>query len=433
MYKHRISRRQFIQRTATVTTAPLILSNSVMGRGDAVEANDKINVGVIGSGGRGRYHMIECHRHKKNAHVVAICDVNAANRDRAQKMIHEMHEAEDCTAYSDFRELLARDDIDAVTITVPDHWHALIAVAAAKAGKHVYSEKPFSYSVAEGRAMVDAIHAAGKTFQHGTQQRSDKNFRLACELARNGYLGDLETIRVGSPYGHKGGSTVPVDPPEGLDFEFWLGPAPDHAYTAGRCDGTDGNGWYHIRDYSGGWMTAWGSHDIDIAHWGGGFDETCPISVEARATFPDEGVYDTAYTWHAECQYANGVKVIYATEDENPHGVRFEGSEGWVFVNRGKLEASKKSLLKTKMRGNDIRLAVSDNHFGNFFDCIRSGATTVAPASIANNSTNACHLMNIAIARGKKLEWNPAKEQFVGDDAANTMLARPMRAPWSLS
>ena len=431
MRKTGISRRRFMRRSAALGIAPLVIPASVLGK-EGSPPSERISIGHIGVGGRGRGHAVSSHKLADKAYVAAVCDVRAANRERAQAMVNEMHQNEDCAAYADFREVLARDDIDAVSIAVPDHWHALIAVAAARAKKHIYSEKPLAYTVAEGRAMVDAVKKHGVIFQHGTQQRSDKNFRFACELARNGRLGALHTIRVGSPFGERGGSTEQAPVPEGLDYEFWLGPAPFTPYTPGRCDGSGGDGWYHIRDYSGGWVTAWGSHDVDIAHWGGGMDGTCPVEIAGRGEFPTEGVYDTAWKWRVECRYANGITVVYASEDENPHGVRFEGSDGWVFVNRGTLKAEPESLLKEKFSGDDVRLPVSDDHFGNFFDCIRSGAKPVAPIEAAHNSTTACHLCNIAIVLKRTLRWAPEKEQFVDDEEAMRLLARPMRAPWTI-
>ena len=389
-------------------------------------------IGVIGVGGRGRSHISGGYATSKNARVLAVCDVNAANTGLAKSLVDQVNGDSGCAVYEDFRELLARDDIDAVSIAVPDHWHALIAVAAARAGKHMYSEKPLAYTHAEGKAMVDAVHEHRVIFQFGSQQRSMPGFRKACMLARNGHLGKLHTIRVGSPYGLRGGSIEQAPPPEGLNYEFWLGPSPYTPYTPGRCDGADGGGWYQIRDYSGGWITAWGSHDVDIAQWGNGTDDTGPVEVVGHAEYPTEGVYDTAWKWHFECTYANGVKLIYASEDENPHGVKFEGSDGWVFVNREKLEAEPSSLLDEDLGTDAVQLIASDNHMENFIDACRTGAPLAAPIESAHRSTTICHLCNIAAYLGRPLRWDPVAELFENDDMANWMLSRAMRGPWTI-
>ena len=423
------SRRTFLQCAAGLAASPYIVPASVFGQ---TAPSNLTTIGVIGVGGRGRRHISGGYANSKQGRVLAVCDVNAQNTEKAKSLVDQVYGDSGCAVYGDFRELLARDDIDAVSIAVPDHWHALIAVAAARAGKHIYSEKPLAYTYAEGKAMVDAVHEHGVVFQHGTQQRSMPSFRHACMLARNGRLGKLHTIRVGSPFGLRGGSTEQTPPPEGLNYEFWLGPAPYTPYTPGRCDGGGGEGWYQIRDYSGGWITAWGSHDVDIAQWGHGTDDTGPVEVVGHAEYPTEGVYSTAWKWHMECTYADGVKLIYASEDENPHGVKFEGSDGWVFVNREKLEAEPASLLEEPFGPDDVQLIVSDNHMENFLDAIRTGAPLAAPIEVAHRSTTICHLCNIAGYLGRTLRWDPATERFKDDDMANWMLSRAMRGPWRL-
>ncbi len=426
------SRRSFLKGAAAIAGFPTIISSAALGRSE-IPPSEKINLGIIGTGGQGRYHMGNYNRFQDQARVVAICDVNAANVQKAREELAKMYGKDEVACFGDFRELLARPDIDAVSIAVPDHWHALIAVSAAKAGKHVYCEKPLAYSIAEGKAIVDTVKKCGVVFQHGTQQRSGAQYRLACELALNGRLGKLTTIRVGSPNGLRGGSVEVAPVPEGLDYEMWLGPAPYHDFTPGRCDGSSGHGWYQIRDYSGGWITAWGAHDVDIAQWGNGADKSGPIEVEAVAEYPTTGAYNTAWKWHAECRYANGVTVIYASADENPHGIRFQGDKGWVFLNREEIRADPESLLKEQFGEGDIRVPVSDDHYLNFLECIRTHATPVASVDIAHRTTTACHLVNIALARGGKVRWNPETESIVGDPEAGKLLSRTMRAPWSLS
>ena len=431
MIKMKTSRRNFLKCATTIAGFPTIISSAALGRSE-IPPNSKIAIGVIGTGGQGGHHKGNYYRLREQAEVIALCDVNAANLKKTQEGVARMYGKDQTTCFEDFRELLARPDIDAVSITVPDHWHALIAIAAAQAGKHIYCEKPLAYSIAEGKAIVDAVKKHGVVFQHGTQQRSNVKYRLACELALNGRLGKVHTIRVGSPNGPQGGSTEPAPVPEGLNYEFWLGPAPYHDYTPGRCDGSGGTGWYHIRDYSGGWITAWGSHDVDIAQWGNGSDDSGPVEVEARAEYPTSGVYDTAWKWHAECRYTNGVTVIYSSADENRHGIRFEGDKGWVFVNREELTAGPESLLKEQFAEGEIRVPVSDDHFANFLSCIRSRTTPIASVEIAHRTTTACHLVNIALARGGKVRWNPETESIVDDPEAVKLMSRTMRPPWSL-
>lgn len=394
-------------------------------------ANARLAIGVIGSGGRGKAHLKE-YFSDAGARVVAVCDVRADQAQAAKALVDKQYGDTSCRAFGDFRELLARGEVDAVSIAVPDHWHALVALAAIRAGKHVYLEKPMAYTIPEGRAIVEAVRRKGVVMQNGTQQRSMANYRLACELVRNGRIGRLHTVRVGSPFGFRGGSTAPAPVPEELNYDMWLGPAPVVPYTAGRCDGGSGAGWYHIRDYSGGWVTAWGAHDIDSAHWGMGADATGPVEIDAWGIFPEVGVYDTAWQWRAECTYADGVKVIYATEQENRHGVRFEGTDGWVFVRRGFTDAHPKTLLYETIRPGEIRLEESDNNFACFLDAIRTGRAVTAPPEGAHRSTSVCHLMNIAMRLGRKLRWDPQAEKFVGDDTADRMLGRAMREPWSL-
>lgn len=422
-------RRDFLKRTVAAVAAPLVVPSGVLGQN---APSKRIAIGVIGTGGRGRSHIADGFRNLPESRVVAVCDVDAASRDRAKRIVDDIYGDASCAVFEDFRELVDRPDIDAVSIAVPDHWHALIAVAAARAGKHIYSEKPFAYSVVEGRAVLRAVTSNNIVFQHGTQQRSDAKYWQACMLARNGYLGTLNTIRVGSPMGLQGGSTTEVEVPAGLNYDMWLGPAPFTPYTEGRCHGDGGVGWYHIRDYSGGWVTAWGSHDVDIAHWGNGTDDTGPYQVTGSAEFATNGVYDTAWKWHFECSYRNGVRIVYASENEIPHGVRIEGSDGWIFVKRGFIDADPKSLLDKKLDSEAVQLLRSDNHLRNFLDAIRAGSPVTAPASAAHRSTLVCHLCNIAARTGRKVAWDPENEQIIGDDEASAMLARPMREPWAL-
>jgi len=424
----RRTRREFLRTTAAVVAAPYVLTSTALGAAGRPPASERIGVGCIGVGDMGGGHVGVAGR-TRDVQLIAVCDVR---KDRCDQLAKQHR----CAAYNDFRDLLARDDIDAVMVATPDHWHALITVEAAKAGKDIFSQKPFAYSVAEGRAMVEAVRRYNRVFQHGTQQRSGRRYRHACELVLNGRLGKVHTLRVGDPVGLSGGSTQPAPVPEGFDYDQWLGPAPWAPFTKDRCFGGIGGAgglcWYHIQDYCAGWITAWGSHDVDIAQWGNGTDHTGPVEIEGRGEFARDGLYDTAQTWHVECRYANGVRLIYTTANEQPHGNRFEGTEGWVFVNRGKIEADPPSLLKEKFGPDEIRLYESNDHFGNFFECVRTRRETVAPPEAGHRSTTICHLAHLAVKLGRPLKWDPEKEKILGDDEANRWLDRPKREPWRI-
>ena len=424
------TRRTFLQHIGALGVVPFIIPSSVFG---AVSPNEKIQIGIIGTGGRGRTHIIDlCQHYRDEARVVAVCDVDANRLARAKKMVDDMYQEEACAAFADFRELIACENVDAVFITTPEHWHAIPALTAICARKHLFLEKPLAYTPAQGRAIVDAVKQFAVTFQYGTQQRYASEYHRACMLARNGYLGALRTMRVGSPFGLQGGSTDPVSPPEGLDYDFWLGPAPYSPYTEGRCDGSGGKGWYHIRDYSGGWITGWGAHDMDIAHWGMDMDNSGPTMVAGEAAYGTVGAYNTAWRWRFECAYPNDVKLIYASEDENRHGVRFEGDDGWVFVSRGVIEAEPESLLTLAFKDSDVHLDRPIRHLEDFFHAIRTGQRTTANVDAAHSSANACHICNIAAELERPVIWDTAKECFKNDEEANRLLSHAMRPPWSL-
>lgn len=337
--------------------------------------------------------------------------------------------------YNDFRDLLARADIDAVVIASPENWHALQAIAAAKAGKDIYCEKAMVRSVAEGQALVRAVRENKRVFQVGQQQRSDPIFQLAVDLARKGELGELQTIKVGVPGNRKGPMVNPQPVPEGLDYDLWLGPAPVKPYQPERLVNMV---WMSTYDYVIGYQAGWGCHDVDIAQWGNGADGTGPIEVESSGVFPTEGICDCPLTWHSEFAYANGVKLIFASANELQHGVRFEGSKARIHVNRARLTCgpdSFKPFLQSKLpagfrdkEGRDSTPA----HLKNFLDCVRSRLDPVATVEIGHRTNTVCCLSDIATRLKRKLRWDPEKEQVVGDDEANRMLTRQMRAPWSV-
>jgi predicted dehydrogenase len=322
--------------------------------------------------------------------------------------------------------VIARKDIDAVMIGTPDHWHAIPAIMAAKAGKDIHCQKPLAYNIAEGRAIVDAVKKHGVVWLTGSQQRSGRQFRFACELVRNGCLGKVHTVKVGLPSTNsvRGGSTEPCDPPEWLDYEMWLGPAPFAYYNPSRCHWN----FRWIRDYSGGQITDWAGHNCDIAQWGMNTEHTGPVEIEGSGVWPKSLLFNTVENYRFVCTYKEGFTMTVA--GALPRGVRFEGEKGWVFVNRDGIDAEPKSLLKTEFGPNDVRLYRSDDHKGNFVDCVKTRKETVAPADVAHHSIAIGHLGVIAITLERKLYWDPQKERFINDPGADDLLSRPMRGPW---
>ncbi|MFH1743817.1 MAG: Gfo/Idh/MocA family oxidoreductase, partial [bacterium] len=335
------TRRIFLKSAAAFAVgAPYIVPSTVLGA-SGVAPSERITLGCIGVGGRGVSVMKDFLR-ERHCRVVAVCDPFTDRREAARDLVDLYYEEEGCAAYSDFHDLLARDDIDAVLIASPDHWHVLHGIAAAKAGKDLYVEKPLFLTVEEGRAIRDAVKRYGRVFQYGTQQRSMEVFRFACELVRNGRIGELHTMKVGAPASSEVEEQPEMPIPEGFDYNMWLGPAPWKPYTEKRCITPY---WYFISDYSMGFVSGWGIHHIDIAQWGNNTDKTGPIEIEGAGVFPKGGLGDTATAWHVEMKYANGVKTIFTDEKKCEHGVRFEGTEGWVHANRSSVRTHPESLL----------------------------------------------------------------------------------------
>jgi len=437
-----IDRRRFLKRaTGTVVGAigfPYVISSAALGKAGTVAPSNRIVVGCIGVGSQGR-SVMQNFLHQEAAQVVAVCDVKANVREAARQRVDQHYNSTGCKQYHDFRELLARDDIDAVMSATTDHWHVLTALAAARAGKDIYLEKPMGLSLAEDQALRAACHKNGTIFQFGTQQRSDHKFRFACELALNGRLGKVHTINVLSPSSVAGGSMKPAPVPDWLDYDFWLGPAPYKPYTEDRC--SNKLWWFHS-DYAVGWIAGWGVHPLDIALWGGGADVTGPVELEGTGTFPADGFCDTATDWRIVFKYASGVIMNYAggpQPDEwrkrygrDSHGVGFEGPEGWVHVNRSRIVANPKSLLDSVIGPNEIHLYESNHHVGNFLDCVKNRSETVCPVDVAVRADIVCHLSDIAIRTGRKIKWDPEKEVIVGDEEASRRLTRSMRSPWHL-
>jgi predicted dehydrogenase len=332
-----------------------------------------------------------------------------------------------CRDYNDFRLLLDDPGIDAVVISTPDNWHAVQSVYAARAGKDIYCEKPLALNVAEGRAIVDAVERFRCVFQTGSHRRSIQRYLFGCELVRNGLIGELHTIRTWVPTGPQTAPQPIMPIPNGFDYDMWLGPAAEKPYTKKRCQGS----FRYIFEYGNGMVADLGAHFNDIAQWGNNTDESGPVFIEGKGSFPKDGLFDTAIHINFECTYQNGVKLI--CKDIWPKsaiGTRFEGSEGWINVGYDKTTTYPSSLMKYKFKPEDIFLYHSKDHLQNFIDCIKSRKKTIAPAEIGQRSATVCHLGNIAIVLGRRLSWDPLKEQFLNDPAANRFLSRPLRYPW---
>lgn len=437
---YKLSRRSFIKQSsvaAGVLGLPYLVNSAALGKGPAPAASERIVMGAIGVGGQGTGDT-RALLGDGRVQYVAVCDVQTNNRKRAQKIVND-HYGRDktytgCKDYNDFREILARKDIDAVNIATPDHWHAIVAIRAAAAGKNVYCQKPLSLTVQQGRRMADAVKRYGIVFQTGTQQRSDERFRRACELVRNGRVGRISEIEVEIP-GSMALDSNPTDPvPEGFDYDMWLGPAPQAPFAYKRVDAF---GWRWIFDYAGGCVTDWGAHHIDIAQWGLGTTLTGPVEFEGKGVFPKKGMYNTALHWRHHCLYKNGVKLTCFAKTElkrgqYPNGIRFIGDRGWLYVNRGSIDANPKSILAEKIGPDEIILYKSANHYRNFIDCVISRKPPAAPVEEAHRSVTVCHLANIAMRLDCRIKWDPDKEQIIGNEQASRMLSRPMRRPWRL-
>ncbi|MCF7674928.1 MAG: Gfo/Idh/MocA family oxidoreductase [Akkermansiaceae bacterium] len=358
------------------------------------------------------------------AQITALADPNRLNMEAFRNAFQVP--AERC--YPDFNDLLALKDIDAVLVGTPDHWHVPVSIAAAKAGKHVYCEKPLGVSIAEGQALVKAIRENGVVFQHGTQLRSQDCTRIACELVRNGYFGNVRKVIIGSPPGLAIGPVPPQPVPPTLDWKMWAGPGTPVDYRdviVGGIPGKGLRGWYFMKRFSpSGWIAGYAVHDIDLAHWGLGLEHTGPVRVEGRGTFPKEGLFDTVLDYELTFTYADGRQILVTDTGKNRHGVKFihENGRDWVFC-RSELAASNRDLLRPERKDSDIKLYASRLHELNFIECIQSGKPTITPAEVAHRSTSVCHLGAICLDLGRPLEWNPTTETFVNDDAANQRLA----------
>ena len=424
--EQKIKRREFLRKfykgiltAGTAMSAPMLIFRNVLGRG-VVAPSDQITLGFIACGSMNGGHL-GWFMSSPKVRILAVCDVDEGRRNDFKNRI-----GSGCDTYLDFRNLVARQDIDAVVIATPDHWHALTAIAAMEAGKDVYCEKPLTLTVEEGRKMVRTARRCGTVFQTGSQQRSDEKFRRACELVRSGRIGKMQKVTTAIGTAPTTGWEPNVSPPPGLDWNFWLGPAPYAPYTPKRC-------FYDFRwfwDYSGGKMTDWGAHHNDTAQWGLGMDESGPVDVEGHGELPKDGLYETFVTFQVHYTYANGVELTCTSEGEN--GITFYGTEGEIFVNRSYFKATPKEIALEPLGAGDVHLHHSNEHHQNWLDCIKTRQRPICDVEIGHRSVTVCHLGNIAMRLGRRLKWNPAKEKFVNDAEANRWLQKPMRKPWTL-
>ncbi len=417
------TRRRFLKQSAalasTAFAAPYFIPSSAFG------ANEKIVTGHIGVGGQGNGNLGGF-----GSQVGAVCDVDKRRMEAAAKKTGGK-------PYSDYRKLLEQDDLDAVVISTPDHWHALTTIHACMAGKHVYCEKPLSLTIADGRAMVTAARKFDRVVQTGSQQRSSGNFRQACEYVRNGRIGKLQTVLVGIANANHPGKLPPdSDPPEYLDYEFWLGPAKERPYNEKRVH-------YNFRfwwDYSGGQMTNWGAHHIDIGHWGIGCDDSGPLEVYAEnVAFNPNHYHEVTEKCRVTMKYADPrvegnviTMIVGQGQKDVPSGTTFIGTEGKIHVNRGKLSSDPADILKQPLADSDAHLHPSGSHKGNFVACIKTGERPICDVEIGHRSASACHLANIACRTGEHFKWDPVKEQVTDNEVAAALVTRAKRDPWQL-
>ncbi len=427
-----VSRRTFLGLAAGAVALPTVVPASALGRGKRLAPSNRIVMGHIGVGGQGMQHVIGGPwtqaggmTGRDDTQVVAVCDANKQRLDNAKLKVDERYGTKDCATYRDFRELLARKDIDAVLIATGERWHPLISIAAAKAGKDIYCEKPLSVTIEEALAVRETVKRCGVVFQMGTQQRSSHAFRFACEIVRNKRIGDLREVVVGVSGGPSlSDCHLPEQPvPDWLDYDMWLGPAPWRPYNENIVFG-----WMAFRDFSGGEMTNWGAHHFDIAQWGIGADETGPVEI-----VPPNGKDVKVLTYH----YANGVIATrdperMSRESPDGNGVLFVGTKGKVAVWRYDLMTWPDGIRKVPTGPNEIRLHAAENHHTDFLNAVRTRGAVSAPAKVGARSISVSHLGNIAYELGRPVKWDPKAEQFVNDPEATRLVSRPMRAPWHL-
>ncbi len=459
MTRKRIDRRRFLATAGQGVVAsgllagfPSIVPASVLG---AKSPSNRINVGAIGAGRISRGHDLPGIWQHDIARIMAVCDLDSKRVEDARTLVNGYYAKktgkpyDGVTTCTNYHDLLANKDVDAVVISTPDHWHCLIAIDAVEAGKDVYLQKPASLTIAEGRALSNAVQRTGRIFQIGSQQRSTVQFRYAAELVRNGRIGQLKTVEVGLPGDPSGDEEPEMPVPRNLNYEMWLGSTPVVYYTEKRVHpqvGYDRPGWLRCEQFGAGMITGWGAHHIDSAHWGMDTEYTGPVEIWGAAEFPKKGLWDVHGPFKTEALYASGVRMIVS--GDFPNGIKFIGSEGWIFVSRGNervtgsdpvaklkdetaLAASDPKIITSVIGPDEINLPRSAEHHGNWLEAVKSRQQPIAPVEIAHRSCSACLLHHMAMKLKRKLYWDPLRERFKNDDQANAMLSRPQRWPYT--
>jgi len=429
------SRRDFVKRsTALVAGAivlPQIIPSSAFGMGRRIAPSDRIVIGAIGIGSQGMSNMRDFLKLKDAVQFVAVCDVDTLHLAKAKETVDLANKNSDCRTYGDYREFLEKEKLDAVSIALPDHWHGIIYSAAADKRINVYGEKPICRTIKDGQTIVSAVKKNNIIWQTGSWQRSLSNFHRGAELAINGRVGKLKYIEVGLPNGNKGIGTPPVQQvPANLNWEMWLGPALKVPYR-----GVSHWDWRWILDYSGGQLTDWAGHHIDIANWGAGLEHTGPVEISGAGVYPVDGIFNVPVEYDFLCKYANAIEMRVANASRLPLGMgtTWHGDLGWVHVNRGDIiSASDPKILNEVIGENEIQLYKSEDHWQNFIDCVRSGKPTIAPVEVAYRAISVALLGEIAMTTGQTIKWDPDKEEIIGNPKATRLLSRPYRQPWTL-
>lgn len=427
---HVTTRRAFLQRTAAVaaaTTVPYWITSRTSVAQETTSANDRPHVGLIGAGGRG---MGVAQEAAALGDIVAVCDVDQKHAEQAKETFGGKPDA-----YGDYRQVLDRKDIDIILDATPDHWHTIINVAACKAGKDVYAEKPMTLTIDEGKILCRVVEETGRIVQVGTQQRSEKQFQTAIELVRNGRIGKLQEVTVTLPFWSTKGGPFTVQPiPAEMNWDMYQGQTPEHEYSFKRTHFVDGGGWRWWYEYAGGIITDWGNHHMDIAHWGMDLEHSGPLTIEGTAQFPNAGqpdCYTTPDRFEIHMTYPGGIKLLYEGAEDGRNGIMFTGDKGHVFVNRGGAYGKPvEELAENPLPDNAWRVRASDNHMANFFQCVKTREKPVSPVEIQHRTISACHLANLAVRLGRKLTWDPEAQQMMGDEEANSWQKRTQRTPY---
>jgi len=432
-----VTRRRFLSNaTASAFAAPLILSARAAGTQGNKPPSERIGIGNIGCGSKNEGHARQLVRNP-DAQVVAVCDPNGHKRGKLKHLVQEFYASQSgqtsykgCNDYNDFRDLIANPEVDAVWIATPDHWHVLSALAAIRAGKGAYVEKPLTLTIEEGRVLADEVKRTNAVLQCGSQQRSEYSFPRVVELVRNGRIGELRRVVVALHRDYPGGDGKEEPVPDWFDHDLWLGQAPLAPYCANRC--LKIRGWLAIRAYGGGRIASWGSHHLDIVQWALGMDGSGPVEIDGTGTFAQHGLHDQPLTWDVDIRYTSGVTVHLTTVEPPDPYILFIGDKGFISITRKGVKAEPENVLDSEIGENEWHARTSNDHRQNFLDCLRTREEPVAPAEVAHRSATVCHLATNCLILGRKLRWNPETECFLNDPEADAMISREMRVPWSL-